>query len=67
MKGQITKHEWATSIYKSLRSRCPHCEVIKFSYGAGIRNVYTLPDGTETYDKPKCITRKKPENETDKK
>jgi phage FluMu protein Com len=57
-KGQITKHEWRNSGYKSLYSKCPHCKVVRFAYGAGMRSQYTFPDGSVTFDKPKCITRK---------
>jgi hypothetical protein len=67
MKGQITKHEFnkATILHGKYTPTCEHCEVQQ------VKNRTKYPGRTKYYlngvllsELPKCITRKKPEDES---
>lgn len=68
MKGQITRHEWEETMRSGgwVIHKCKHCPLEKhklYEGLAGVRNQYKYGN-TWIEELPKCITRKKPEDES---
>jgi hypothetical protein len=64
MKGQITRHEWEPVIKFSLTDKCLHCESRRYRRPGRKTNYWDYQLNRLTHSEPKCITRKKTEDES---